>query len=729
MRNIIILLLLCSASLSLQAQEQYTIIIKNKETGELLPGATLAIPAAKQSFTSDKNGTITLKKLPSGKYQITCSHTGYETFVDSIIISLQEKIAVAINLVPVAEEIEEVIVQSTRTSRTIKNTPTRVEIIDAEEVEEKSNMRPANVAMLLHESTGLQVQQTSATSGNASIRMQGLDGRYTQLLKDGYPNFGNFASGLSILEIPPLDLAQVEVIKGPASTLYGGGAIAGVINFISKKPKEKPALNAILNQSSVWQTNFGVYASQKYRKIGYSILGLVNFQKAYDADKDGFSELPKARSFTIHPTLYFYLSDKTELSIGNSYANGKNEGGDMQVIKEGVNNEHNYTEKNITQRNTSTLEINHKINSRASLRLKQSLSIFDRDISIPNYTFVGVNTNVYTELSATLQQKKHLFNVGANIIADRFRQHGATTVFNQDARSFTSGVYLQDTWDASNFIIVEMGARLDNVKYTNTIYSDEELFLLPRLSVLFKINDKLSSRLTGGMGYKAPTIFTEQTETIQYKNVAPISDCRSEKSSGVTADINYKTGNSNQLSFSINQLFFYTSIRKPLLLNQAPSQNWYFSNAKKPVNSTGFETNLKFIYKNEVKLFVGYTYTLAKSKYLTGNQYLTLLPKHKLNLALLYEREDRFKLGLEGYLTGSQYLSDGSATPSFWELGFMAEKIFHHFSLFVNFENFTDERQSKYKRVVNGPATNPVFDEIWNHTEGFIVNGGIKFRL
>jgi outer membrane receptor for ferrienterochelin and colicins len=109
-------------------------------------------------------------------------------------------------------------------------------------------MRPANVSMLLHESTGMQVQQTSAVSGNASIRVQGLDGRYTQLLKDGYPNFGNFASGLSILEIPPLDLKQVEIIKGPASTLYGGGAIAGVVNFISKTPKEKGEYNFILNQ-------------------------------------------------------------------------------------------------------------------------------------------------------------------------------------------------------------------------------------------------------------------------------------------------------------------------------------------------------------------------------------------------------------------------------------------------------------------------------------------------
>src|SRR5678809_1634068 len=121
---------------------------------------------------------------------------------------------------------EEVVVQSTRTSRTIANVPTRVETIALEEIDEKNNMRPGNVAMLLHESTGIQVQQTSATSGNSSIRLQGLDGRYTQLLKDGFATFGNFSSGLSVLEIPPLDLKQVEIIKGPASPLFGGGAIS-----------------------------------------------------------------------------------------------------------------------------------------------------------------------------------------------------------------------------------------------------------------------------------------------------------------------------------------------------------------------------------------------------------------------------------------------------------------------------------------------------------------------
>jgi iron complex outermembrane receptor protein/outer membrane receptor for ferrienterochelin and colicins len=104
------------------------------------------------------------------------------------------------------------------------------------------------------------------------------------------------------------------------------------------------------------------------------------------------------------------------------------------------------------------------------------------------------------------------------------------------------------------------------------------------------------------------------------------------------------------------------------------------------------------------------------------------VPRHKLNLALVYEKHDFLKVGLEGYYTGEQYLSNGNRTPSFWEFGLMAEKPFRHFSLYINAENLTDTRQSRYKRVVTGSHSNPLFDEIWTHTEGFVLSGGVKIR-
>ncbi len=217
MKKIILLLVaLCSVTI-LKAQNTFKVIVKNAETKEPLAGATIVFQNKNGKVTGN-NGYVEFTNIPNGKQSITFSYTGLKSKTENFIFPVAGSDTTIIFLEDDEEALNEVIVQSTRTSRTIRNTPTRVETIDGEELDEKNNMRPANVSMLLHESTGLQVQQTSATTGNASIRVQGLDGRYTQLLKDGYPNFGNFASGLSVLEIPPLDLQQVEVIKGPVST-------------------------------------------------------------------------------------------------------------------------------------------------------------------------------------------------------------------------------------------------------------------------------------------------------------------------------------------------------------------------------------------------------------------------------------------------------------------------------------------------------------------------------
>jgi outer membrane receptor for ferrienterochelin and colicins len=725
MQKITALLLATLLVYSATAQNSFTAIIKDGKTLQPLAGASVVLNDIAIGSNTDSTATVVLNNIPDGRQIISFSFAGYETITKEFVFPLAHKNVIII-LLTAGEDMEEVIVQSTRTSRSIANTPTRVETIDGEELDEKNNMRPANVSMLLHESTGLQVQQTSATSGNASIRVQGLDGKYTQLLKDGYPNYGNFASGLSILEIPPLDLKQVEVIKGPASTLYGGGAIAGVVNFISKMPGEKLAADFMFNQSHIGQTNVGAYISQKKGKFGFSFLGLGNFQKAYDVDKDDFSELPRNKNFTINPRLFFYPGRSWSIMLGNSYTWGWNTGGDMQQIKGKVDSAHNYFEDNSTTRNISTLEIDKKLRNGSQLKLKQSLSLFDRFISMRGHAFSGVNTNSFTDLSLLVKKQKHTLIGGFNIVIDKFRHRNMRILSAQTA---TTGIYMQDTWDINDKMILESGLRIDNMAFENQGYAKKQIFVLPRVSALFKITDKISSRIGAGLGYKTPTVFTEETERLQYQNLKALNNVEAEQSVGGTADINFKTKIIDDLTFSINQMFFYTSIRKPLVLSVDGFGNYSFANDSKSVTSGGFESNLKFIYKEDLKLFVGYTYTYAKAGYLAGNQFLRLVPKNKLNLTLMYEKENNFKLGLEGYFTDNQFLNNGSRTPSFWEFGFMAQKTFRKVSFFINFENFTDQRQSKYKTVVNPPHNNPSFDDIWNHTEGFVINGGIKIKL
>ena len=726
-----ITLLLCTflCVASAYAQNSLKILVKNKTDQQAVSDATILIKGSSLIAKTAADGTAVFSNIPNGNQTVIVRSVGFEEQRLNLTFPLSQDKIFEILLAPATDELEEVIVSSTRTSRTIQNTPTRVETIELEEIDEKSNMRPANVSMILHESTGIAVQQTSATSANASIRIQGLDGRYTQLLKDGYASFGNFASGLSILEIPPLDLAQVEIIKGPSSTLYGAGAIAGVVNFISRTPREKADFNLILNQSNVGQTNIGAFSMERKGKLGYSILALTNFQKAYDVDKDDFTELPKTDDFTLHPKLFYYPNERTTLVIGNAFTRSNRTGGDIFVVNDGADANHRYFESNKSIRNTSTLDFGYKVNESDLLKIKTSFNYFKRDIAIPDYTFNGINYNAYTDISYLKNISNQSLIFGLNIVYDKFAEQNQTPELAKNFTTRTAGLYAQQTWDISDRFKLESGIRLDLVNYFNAFYRKNQAFVLPRISGLYKIDEHWSSRIAGGLGYKTPTLFTEQTETFQYQNLLPLNNVKAEHSYGGTADINFKTAIGDDWLISLNQMFFYTKINNSTILIQNPSGIFHFENTKEPVRSMGFESNAKIIFKEYFKLFAGYTFTDAKANYLPVIQDIRLLPKNKVNLALLYEKERNFKLGLEGYFTDRQYLYNNQLTDAFWEFGFMAEKVFGKISVFINAENFTDTRQSRYKSVVNGSHLNPTFDDIWTHTEGRTFNGGIKLKL
>lgn len=246
---------------------------------------------------------------------------------------------------------------------------------------------------------------------------------------------------MSLLEIPPLDLKQVEIIKGPASTLYGGGAIAGAINFISKTPKEKAEYLFFINQSHLGQTNMGAYLSQKIKKFGYSFLVMSNLQKSYDIDDDDFSELPKSNTFTINLRVFYYPDESTSLMLGNSFTKGNMKGGDMNVIDGNADLFHTYFETKqcaILRRSNLT---RHFANKNA-FRFKQSLSFFDRKINIPDFEFDGLSTNAYTDASYIWYKEHHTIIGGLNFVYDDFKQKKSEI---HNSRSFASGAYLQHT--------------------------------------------------------------------------------------------------------------------------------------------------------------------------------------------------------------------------------------------------------------------------------------------
>lgn len=714
--------MLCFAFIS-NAQNTLITVVQDFATKEPLADATIIISGTSIATKTGSTGAAIIHGIPGGKHDFIFSFTGYKEQIQSIVFPRSND-TIFVGLQQQAGEMNEVVVSSTRSNRSIQNIPTRVEFINGEELEEKGNMRPGDIRMMLNESTGIQTQQVSATSANSSIRIQGLDGRYTQILKDGFPLYAGFSGGLGLLQIPPLDLKQVEIIKGSSSTLYGGGAIAGLVNLISEVPTVEKELRLLLNGTSAGGFDANGFYGQRWGKIGFTLYGGRSSNSAYDPSTVGFSAIPKYERYVLNPKLFIFFNPNTKLSFGINTLLENRIGGDMQFIKGYGDSTHSYFERNKSRRFSSQLNFEHRLSENSNLTIKNAISYFGRVITTPGYAFDGKQWSSYSEIAYNYRRKKMEWIAGLNVYTDNFKEFPSDAFPKRNYNQVTYGGFIQNTWNAAKWLQFETGLRGDYVV-------DYGLAILPRVSALLRLAPKLTSRIGGGLGYKTPTIFTEETERLQYQSVLPISAHVNslERSYGINADLNYRTVLAGgKISLSVNQLFFFTRINNPLVLDTLNGPVYRLTNSAGSLDSKGFETNVKIRYE-DFKLYVGYTFTNAQLDEQGIRRENPLTVRHRLNNILMYEKEDKWKLGLEAYYYSSQPLTDGSRGKAFWTFGFMAEKIWEHFSLFANFENFTDTRQTRFDTIYKGTVTHPVFRDIYAPLDGFVVNGGLKIKL
>lgn len=714
-------LFICSIGL---CQTAFKATVKDAENGQPLAGASAIVRNTSLGGSAGEDGLLIIAGIPPGKQTLDFAFVGYEKKTLTLTFPLSSPDTILVLLHSAGTELEAVVVSSTRSTRTIADIPTRIEFIAGEELEEKANMKPGDIRMLLSESTGIQTQQTSATSANASIRIQGLDGRYTQILKDGFPLYSGFSGGLGLLQTPPLDLKQVEIIKGSSSTLYGGGAIAGLVDLVSKTPEEERELRLLLNGTSAKGLDLNGFYGEKFGRAGITLYLARNTSEPYDPADIGLSAIPKFERYTANPRLFLDIDEKNALNLGLNFITEDRTGGDMLYIDGKGDGIHSYFEENNTDRLSTQLAYTHHFTPTQTFNVRNSISYFNRKLTMRDYTFSGIQNSSFTEVNYVSNREETEWIVGINLWTDDFSEHQTTPTPLRNYHHTTAGAFLQYTAKLSDTYQIEAGLRGDHV-------IDYGFALLPRISVLYKPSNKLTSRLGGGLGYKTPTIFTEESERIQFQSVLPVTPeaNKLERSYGVNWDFTYRTALAGgTVGFSMNQLFFYTRLNNPLFLTALPSGNFQPTNLEGHIDTRGAETNLKFDYGN-FKLFIGYSFTDTRVHQGDTRTQNPLTPRHRLNNVLMYELEETWKVGLEAYYFGPQLLGDMSRGKEYWIMGFMIEREWEHFSLFINFENFTDSRQTRFDTLFTGTITDPVFRDIYAPVDGFVINGGIKLNL
>tara|TARA_B100001057_G_scaffold228634_1_gene228895 strand:+ start:10130 stop:12052 length:1923 start_codon:yes stop_codon:yes gene_type:complete len=620
------------------------------------------------------------------------------------------------------KELEEIIVTATRNRRSFAQQPTRLEVLGGDEINEKANMKPGDIRMLLNETTGIHIQQTSATSFNSSVRIQGLNGKYTQLLRDGMPMYGGLSSGLSLLQVSPLDLQQVEVIKGANSTLYGGGAIAGLVNLVTKKPEAKPEKSMLVNLTSAGGADASGFYLSRLGDWGTRVFGSYNKNSAYNAADNGFSAIPKFERLSFNPHIFFE-SSKREFSIGVNAVKEDRIGGDMDYIS-GQRLRPAYFEQIETNRVSTQIEYISKLESGDEFVFRNSFNSYQQEINTLDHFFRGEQLSSFTEAHFLGASSMLNWVVGINLWTDNFDQKLIAAPSALDFDKQTAGVFAQGTFLFSDVWSLESGLRVDSS-------SEFGEFVLPRASLLYAPSDKTSLRIGGGLGYKEPTPFGEEAESVQYRGIMPFETGQlvAEESLGLNIDLNHSFDLGNDVSLNVNFLLFYTKVDNPLRLLELSDSQFVYRQPDEYLDTKGAELSAVWRWK-DLKYFFGYTHADVEEHGADERKMAPLMPKDRVNNVFVYEREGDFRVGLEAYYYGRQKLTDGSTARDYWIFGLMMEKVFSpSVRLFLNFENLSDTRQTRFGTIYTGSKLNPVFSDVFAPLDGFIINGGIKVRF
>ena len=668
---------------------------------------------------------LTVLRLAPGRYTVMAARIGFQSDSLDIALTAGQDTSVTLALVAEAVEVEEVTVRSTRSERRIEDQPLRVEVLAEEEIEEKLLMTPGDISMMLNESGGIRVQNTSPSLGGANVRIQGLRGRYSLLLSDGLPLYGGQAGSLGLLQVPPMDLGQVEVIKGAASALYGSSALGGVINLISRQPAAdaRGSRELLLNGTTLGGADAVLFTSGRLgEEWGYSFLGSGHRQGRADRDDDGWTDVPGYERIVARPRFFWEDEQGHSLFLTAGVTLEDRAGGTLagRLAPDGST----YTEDLTTRRFDLGSVGRYELGSgwllvtRASGMTQRHGHTFGLDRERDRHT------TGFGEAALSRGTTRGVSVFGVAVQGDWYR--------NRDLPAFdfthtVPGFFAHQEWTPSERITFAGSARLDH-------HSEYGTFVNPRLSALARMTPVWIIRASAGTGFYAPTPFTEETEVTGLARLVPLAGLRAEKARSASLDVGGTVG-----PFEVNGTLFGSVIDRAVQLRAAADPaRFELVNADGPTRTWGGELLAR--YRHEPwHLTVSYTYTRStevdpESADPAARREVALTPRHSLGVVGMWEEEGRTRIGLELYYTGRQALDENpyrTTSRPYLIMGLLAERRVGSARLFVNFENFTNVRQTKHDPLVlpSRAADGRWTTDAWAPLEGRVLNGGVRVRF
>ena len=486
--------------------------VTDARTGTGLAYATLAVKGTTVGIAADASGRFTLNNLPTGRLTLIAAAVGYKSAEQELRLEAGETVRADFALEEEALAVEEIVVSASRTETNKKYSPTIVSVASGKLFEATAS---CNLAETMNFQSGLRVENNCGNCGTTQLRINGLEGQYSQVLLDSRPIFSSLAAMYGLEQLPVSMIERVEVIRGGGSALFGANAIGGVVNIITKEPQRNSlALSNTTNLLEGGAADFntalnGSFVSDDYR-AGVYLFGMVRDRDSYDRNGDGFSDIPALNTETAGFRAYYKLSPYMRLTAEYHHIHEFRRGGNalnrpphMADIAE---------------------QLDHKIdgggvkfdyfspNGRHRAGVYASAQGIDRD----SYFGTGRNPDAYGATSDgtlvagaqyTYTFEKLLFlpsELTAGVEYNRNSLHDEYLGLNRDLRqtSRSTGVFFQNEWRSEKLNLL-VGGRVDKHNMM------QKAVFSPRINLRYSPTERIGLRLSYASGYRAPQAYNE----------------------------------------------------------------------------------------------------------------------------------------------------------------------------------------------------------------------------
>lgn len=643
MKYLIILFMLFSSIL--KADNTFNISGKITSNNKALPFVNVYLKNTKKGTVSKDNGNFIIQNVPEGDYVLIASFTGFKPFQKAISLKGQD-IIIDINL----EEdmfLDEVVVTGTLKPVNRLDSPVPVEVYSPTFL--KKNPAP-NIFEALQTVNGVRPQINCSVCNTGDIHINGLEGPYTLVLIDGMPIVSGLSTVYGLSGIPSSLIEQVEIIKGPASSLYGSEAVGGLINVITKLPENAPIVFADSYTTDWEEVNIDLGFKTRVGKKANMLFGAnyFNYSNPIDNNDDNFTDVTLQDRISIFQKWDFTRKNNRVFSVAGRYFYEDRWGGEMQWDSSFRGGSEVYGESIYTSRYELIGKYQLPVNEKMMFQF--SYSDHDQNSAYGNTFYLAQQRIGFGQLTWDISRPNHDWLFG---LSGRYNFYDDNTAVTEQADEIViPSIFIQDEINLNNKQTLLLGARYDYDERHGSIFT-------PRLAYKFKPTENDVFRLNAGTGFRVVNLFTEEHAALNgSRDVIIEEELKPEQSLNINFNYLKKLRTGNNMIFGIDASLWYTYFTNAILPDYDSNPNQViYDNLDGSATSMGFSFNLDAVLSSNFKALAGFTVQDVSKKENSKKEQQILTEKFSGTWSISYKNFDhRFSIDYTGNIYGPMRL-------------------------------------------------------------------------